>query len=145
MARLSYLFKVMNGLLTNPDRNCPHCGSSRTKLTGRKFGLLQLRMCEECLLHFRYPKDNISSNKEFYSGHYKETGGITTSMPSEVDLAEMLKTSFAGTGKDFSERISLMKTYVSSGRLLTTAHHGDTVLGNYLNRVLRQLDLKLTR
>lgn len=117
MARIAYLFRVLSDYLANADKSCPHCGNQQTVLIGRKHVILQLRNCPECQLMFRYPKDTPSRNHTFYSRFYRENG-ITTDTPSDADLMLMLETSFAKTGKDFSERISILKSYRDTGELL---------------------------
>jgi 2-polyprenyl-3-methyl-5-hydroxy-6-metoxy-1,4-benzoquinol methylase len=39
-------------------------------------------------------------------------------MPSDNELSQVLSRGFVGSGKDFSERIAILKSYVSTGKLL---------------------------
>jgi SAM-dependent methyltransferase len=60
---------------------------------------------------FRYPKDEPGSAYSFYEGGYDE--GMTTDLPDAGRLAAWLATSFAGTEKDLSLKVTL------AGRLST--------------------------
>jgi SAM-dependent methyltransferase len=118
MARWQYLFKVMAGYVLHGDSSCPHCGHAHTQITGRKFGLLQLRFCPECRLQFRYPKDSEAVNRAFYSGIYQEDEGITTNAPEPQRIPLLLSNRFQGTDKNFDERIATLRRYRAGGTLL---------------------------
>lgn len=40
----------------------------------RKYGLLQLRRGTGCHLLFRWPKDSVRRNAEYYQGRYRQPG-----------------------------------------------------------------------
>ncbi|WP_406699014.1 class I SAM-dependent methyltransferase [Singulisphaera sp. Ch08] len=118
MGRVQFVLPVVLKRLSGQDQNCPHCGASETVRVGTKYLIVQLRKCTQCELLFRWPKDFAEDNRKFYSGLYREDNGVTTNLPSPVELAEMRQTKFAGTDRDATERLALLKQLKSSGRLL---------------------------
>lgn len=118
MARAQYLLPVLMKYLKRQEQSCPHCGSNSTSLVGRKFLALQLRHCPNCKLSFRWPKDELTDNMQFYNKFYVESNGITTKLPTHYELNELILSSFANTDKDFRPKISLLKQYKQSGSLL---------------------------
>jgi cyclopropane fatty-acyl-phospholipid synthase-like methyltransferase len=60
------------------------------------------------MLRFRIPKDDPHSAKKFYADEvYKQ--GFTTELPSDAELKTMMETRFAGTEKDFSDKIDILR------------------------------------
>lgn len=117
MAHFQYILPVLRKYVQRQDKDCPHCGNSNTLLVGTKGLILQLRMCVSCALCFRWPKDSVEENYDFYNHKYRE-GGITVDLPSPAKLKSMMASSFGNTGKDFKDRINLLKQYRDSGSLL---------------------------
>jgi SAM-dependent methyltransferase len=118
MARPQFLIPVVVKRLMGQDQHCPHCGGSETTHVGTKHLLLQLRRCGRCGLMFRWPKDVPEDNRRFYSGPYREAGGVTTNLPSPEGLREMCRTGFAGTDRDATGRLALLGRFKPSGALL---------------------------
>jgi 2-polyprenyl-3-methyl-5-hydroxy-6-metoxy-1,4-benzoquinol methylase len=118
MARPGFLISVILKYLDGQDRRCPHCRAVATELVGRKYGLLQLRKCRACALMFRWPKDSAEDNRRFYSGLYRERSGVTTNLPSPAELRAMCASRFAGTDRDASGRIALLRSLKPAGALL---------------------------
>ncbi|MBD2292373.1 methyltransferase domain-containing protein [Anabaena sphaerica FACHB-251] len=117
MATLKYLTKVTKAYLSFPiDDSCPFCHHTQAKVLGRKYLLVQLRKCDQCGLMFRFPKEQPEENLRFYQSDYKE--GLTTDLPDELSLKDLLENKFHGSSKDFSEKINLVKSYISTGKLL---------------------------
>jgi 2-polyprenyl-3-methyl-5-hydroxy-6-metoxy-1,4-benzoquinol methylase len=85
---------------------CPACGFPISRLVRRKWLVTSLRECDACLLRFRTPKDDPISVEKFYVDEvYKQ--GFTTDLPSDEQLKAMMHSHFAGTEKDFSEKIDV--------------------------------------
>jgi len=117
MANFKYLTKVAKAYLSLPmDKTCPYCHHTQAKVLGRKYFLVQLRKCHNCGLMFRFPKENFEESIKFYQSDYKE--GLTTDLPSKLDLKHLLEQQFKGTSNDFSDKINLVKSYVSEGKVL---------------------------
>tara|TARA_B100000315_G_scaffold258560_1_gene311185 strand:+ start:1915 stop:2811 length:897 start_codon:yes stop_codon:yes gene_type:complete len=116
LAHLSFAFKTLTRLVTAQPRDCPYCGARETQLLARKKLLLELRRCPDCLLKFRYPKEDARSNLEFYQEEYSE--GMTTEMPSDAEIARLMETNFAGSDRDLSINVGLVDRHARKGRLL---------------------------
>ncbi len=116
MARIGFLVSVLHRRLAGQKNNCPYCGSDRTSLVQRKKIFLELRRCEDCALMYRYPKDDLQTNLDFYQSAYEQDE--TTDLPPPEDLPKMLESNFQGTTIDFSEKIELVKSIAGGGRLL---------------------------
>ena len=117
MSKASFLYRVMKAYIRQQDKGCPYCGNVYTKLLNKKKIFLHLRKCSVCNLMFRWPKDTIGFNKEFYQSKYKQKG-LTTDMPEPELLYKLKKNNFRGTEKDFSEKIAILKELVSHGKVL---------------------------
>lgn len=117
MARWQFLMKILWSYVEGTDKSCPYCLSLNTKRIGNKWFVLQLRRCEKCKLMFRYPKDSQQSNLSFYQRIYTENG-LTAELPDDSILASLLKTAFAGSDRDFSEKIRLVRSLKPAGRVL---------------------------
>ncbi len=62
--------------------------------------------CPDCRLLYRVPTDPPEFGGSFYQDDYEQ--GFTTDCPSDEDLRKLLKTKFAASPKDFSERIAIL-------------------------------------
>jgi SAM-dependent methyltransferase len=111
MARLDFLFKVIFKHIKRSDKSCPFCQMNDLVLLGSKYFFLKLYKCNNCLLMFRYPKDNVGDNSRFYNFSYKE--GFTTTVPEDSNkLEEYTKTNFHNSDKNFLEKIDIIKRFV---------------------------------
>jgi len=117
MSKASFLFRVLRAYLERQDKTCPYCDNGDTRVTGRKYLILQLRKCAVCNLMFRWPKDTPEFNKSFYQDTYQQVG-LTTELPSLESLEKLVASNFRGTEKDFSEQIAVLKELVPEGRAL---------------------------
>jgi SAM-dependent methyltransferase len=115
MRRLKFLTRILLSYTTN--RRCPYCDSPKTQLVGRKNCVLQLRQCSVCDLRFRWSKETAGFLERFYQEAYKETG-FTTDLPDRQLLGEYLAAGFAGSPKDFSASIGVLKKILPSGCVL---------------------------
>src|SRR4030095_3515849 len=103
--------------LVRQDKACPYCGTSATTLLARKHFLLHLRKCPDCGLLFRWPQYSAAVNAAFYQRAYVEAG-LTTDLPDAAQLARLLDSNFAGTEKDFSTWIAILKLLRPHGKVL---------------------------
>ena len=90
------------------DKRCPFCGSSRTVVIDSKAVFARLFECSDCHLYFRHPKDSKEASWIFYQNDYEETD-ITRNIPAGAQLEEFKKSSFLNSGKDYSDRIQIIK------------------------------------
>lgn len=104
--KASYLLSGLSGRLTN-QAICPSCHAADASIVDRKF-FHELRECRACRLLYRFPSESASSMDAFYQEGYEEPG-LTTELPDEVALDQLLKTEFKGSGKDFSYHISILR------------------------------------
>jgi SAM-dependent methyltransferase len=117
MARLGFAIRVLSAYAVDHDRACPYCHETRTAVVLRKYGLLQLRRCTGCHLLFRWPKDSVRRNTEYYQVRYRQPG-LTTDLPGPEQVAALLATGFRGTDKDFADKIGLLRLLCPQGRVL---------------------------
>jgi 2-polyprenyl-3-methyl-5-hydroxy-6-metoxy-1,4-benzoquinol methylase len=102
-----YLFtSVMKQMLRN-GMDCPSCGCKKSVVLDRKYIATSLRRCDACHLLFRVPTTSENEFVSFYQDDYRE--GFTTSMPDKSNLDELLATKFAGTEKDYSAYIEILR------------------------------------
>ena len=99
--KIKYLKHGVKHLFNSLRRTCPSCGSSRTKVVSRKFGIFALRRCKSCAMLFRAPTTNMAENSSFYNEEYSE--GFTTDCPSKEELSELLRNEFVGSAKDYAK------------------------------------------
>ncbi|MEL6457009.1 MAG: class I SAM-dependent methyltransferase [Cyanobacteria bacterium J06621_15] len=117
MTKLTFLSSVVSKHIRGQNRHCPHCESEKTILLQRKKLLLELRQCQDCFLMYRYPKDGIVDNVDFYQSDYQE--GITTDVPStEAELNNLLALGFNDTQINYSNNIKTVKQYINHGSVL---------------------------
>lgn len=105
--KLAYLADIALKRAIGSAMACPNCGSKQSERLDHKFYIAELRRCHECRLLFRTPGDDLSQTSAFYQFAYSE--GFTTAMPSDDALQMLLQTHFAGTEKDFTPRIDVLK------------------------------------
>jgi 2-polyprenyl-3-methyl-5-hydroxy-6-metoxy-1,4-benzoquinol methylase len=112
--KLLFLFRLLfRSKRYNYSRKCPYCHSKNIKTIERKYIILELVKCHDCYLNFRFPKDNVSFSEIFYENEYSQD--LTTELPSDNELACFKNTMFKNSGKDFSERLEMLKR-ISNGK-----------------------------
>lgn len=87
-------------------RSCPSCGSFECAVIDRKI-FHQLLLCEKCSLLYRFPYETAEEMKSFYRKAYSQPG-LTTELPNDQLLDELLRSGFRGSGKDFSGLIGIL-------------------------------------
>ena len=100
------------------QRTCPYCKSRETATVGRKHVVVRVRRCEECGLCFTDPLYRSSPLLgPLYDTAYGAEGS-TTALPTAEELADLKRRSFAGTDKDFRDRIGTLLELAPGNRLL---------------------------
>ncbi len=102
---LGYLAASLKKLLTLQPKTCPACWSGTTSHIRTKFLVTSLRLCKNCHLMFRYPKDVHLDN---YQWSYHERH--VTELPDEEELAYLLETNFSHSNKDFTPYLTVLHT-----------------------------------
>jgi 2-polyprenyl-3-methyl-5-hydroxy-6-metoxy-1,4-benzoquinol methylase len=101
--RVGFLATVISRRAAFQNKACPYCSNHSTDIVGRKFGVLQVRRCDECGLMFRWPKDSERFNRRFYQRRYSEpTASI---LPTEDQLVVELARCFEGSVWDQRAKI----------------------------------------
>lgn len=106
MAKLAYLRRALAAQFANDRFRCPNCGATHGRVVDRKYLVTQLRRCGHCQMMFRTPTDDPAANLLFYENDY--TQGFTTSVPSDAALAEMKRSNFVGTERDYSYYVGVL-------------------------------------
>jgi 2-polyprenyl-3-methyl-5-hydroxy-6-metoxy-1,4-benzoquinol methylase len=94
----------------NPEsRHCPSCGGSpEPGVLDRRFGVMLLRRCSQCLLLYRTPTDTPVQSREFYQSDYTEE--TVTELPDLQTLEEMKSSDFFSKG-NLSPYIDLIRRF----------------------------------
>jgi 2-polyprenyl-3-methyl-5-hydroxy-6-metoxy-1,4-benzoquinol methylase len=103
--KIGYLLQGITGRL-NQDLQCPSCDATNARRVDRKY-FHSFHECLVCFLTFRYPGESAQKMAAFYQDSYIEPG-ITTELPDDQSLQEMVANSFVGTEKDFSYHINIL-------------------------------------
>ncbi len=104
---LGYLTASLKKLLTRQSADCPVCASPRTTRLKTKYLVTSLRLCPECRLMFRYPKDGVADNLTFYQRSYRE--GPITDLPDEGELKALLHQNAPRPDRDFTPRLAVLQ------------------------------------
>lgn len=115
MGHLRFASRVL--LNYGTDKNCPFCASTKTELMERKRILLHLRICRNCSLMFRWPKETPSFNEKYYQKTYQEID-YTTDLPDAATLKQFIDDNFASSAKNFVNEIAVLKQFLPEGRVL---------------------------
>ena len=113
LAKLEFLVQA----LFRRRRDCPHCGSTDSRLVARKRIVIRVRRCNACELCFTDPSYETSLFGELYQRRYGAEGS-TTELPDSERLAELLRTDFAGSDKDVRSRMQALRSLAPGPRLL---------------------------
>lgn len=112
LPRLEFLAQA----LVRRQATCPHCGSTSLRTLGRKYVLVRIRKCEECGLAFTDPiyESRLGALYDrLYTG-----AGSTTALPDDDRLEELKRSVFAGTDKDYRDRVRRLRDLAPGPRLL---------------------------
>src|SRR5688572_29484316 len=116
MARLGFALKMALARMQGDRDKCPYCQSCFHQRLQRKWLLIEARKCTYCGLIFRYPTEAYGSAVDFYENDYD--GQQATDLPGRDRLNEIVARNFAGSVFDKSQRVRLIETIRSGGRLL---------------------------
>lgn len=105
--RLKYLMWACTRMIGS-ETSCPACAETGTVRLRRKYLVTSLYRCPSCELMFRVPKPTAEECSDFYQSDY--TQGFTTDCPAPDELKKMQETSFAGTPKDYSSYIAVLRS-----------------------------------
>jgi len=86
---------------------CPACGSAKAECLDRKYAVVILVHCQICALMFRTPTTSVAEIAPYYQEDYQL--GFTTEMPDATALAQLKAGKFRDIGKDFSDRLELLR------------------------------------
>lgn len=108
MTKYHYLLKSI--LNFNTAKQCPYCSLKKGKIIDRKFIVTTLNQCSNCNLFFRHPLDTIAFNYKFYQEEYEQKDGLTTDLPSDIELEALTTKNFKNSVKDYNEKIDILKS-----------------------------------
>ena len=114
--KIDFALKMIRKRLLRQPTTCPYCKSGKTILLQRKQILLELRECQECRLRFRYPKDDVIENFDYYQDDYQQQ--TVTDLPSDAELEGHIRDNFRRVGRDISEHLEVIRQFATGGRLL---------------------------
>lgn len=117
MYKVSYLLSGLSGRLGS-RRECVVCGSLDGKRIDRKW-FHSLIECQNCGVLFRFPSESPEKMAQFYAQGYSEPG-LTTQLPDDDALSNLLERGFKGSEKDFTYHTAVLKAVGApeNGRLL---------------------------
>lgn len=114
MSKLRYLTRSAANFFSG--KRCPYCGGPGSKVVDRKYIVTTLNACATCRLLYRHPTDSVAFNSKFYQSDYEQHDGMTTDLPGNEDLQRMAENNFAGTRRDFNQKIHLLKELAGTER-----------------------------
>jgi SAM-dependent methyltransferase len=104
--RVAYMLSGLAGRITQHP-SCPACGHNGGSTCDRKW-FHTLIECQACLLLYRFPVESPQAMSDFYDVGYSEPG-LTTQLPNDKQLSQLLKTAFKGSEKDFTYHVSILQ------------------------------------
>jgi len=107
--KLSYLLKCASKAFDGQRLKCPCCGNHSSTVVSRKYIVTALRRCNDCKLLFRAPTTTSAENASFYQQAYSQ--GFTTDTPDDAQLEKLTSANFAGTEKDYTNRIKCLLAF----------------------------------
>lgn len=105
---------------------CTNCGSQTVIKIDQKFFFTRLFECQSCYLQFRHPSDSTAFNAEFYQLDYAQDDGITTELPSEDMLRQMIIGNFVGSPKNANPIIDLWESVFSDLKEIKAIDYGSS-------------------
>lgn len=103
----SYLLSGLR-LRRHQALRCPCCSGVDSRVVDRKF-FHALHQCAKCGILFRYPNESAADMADIYQLAYAEPS-LTTRLPDDSTLTHLLATNFAGSGKDFSYHVQILRS-----------------------------------
>jgi 2-polyprenyl-3-methyl-5-hydroxy-6-metoxy-1,4-benzoquinol methylase len=116
MSKIQFLAKALVKYATLQAASCPYGGCDRTTILQWKHGVLQLRRCPECLLRFRFPKDDPKESAGFYQQRYRQEN--VTDLPREEEMPFHILENFKNSGRDLTKHLETIRAIIPAGRML---------------------------
>jgi 2-polyprenyl-3-methyl-5-hydroxy-6-metoxy-1,4-benzoquinol methylase len=104
--KVKYLISGLTNRIGQP-RKCPACLSDKSIVADRKM-LHRLFECQDCFLRYRYPVESPEQMRQFYQSDYQQKG-LTTDLPTDVELASLMQNQFRNTMRDASHLMALFR------------------------------------
>lgn len=121
MRNINYLFRSTFNYFNT--KKCPYCGHNKYKKIDQKYIVTKLLECDNCNLMYRFPNDKPGFNEKFYNSDYEEKG-LTTDLPDENTLKQLLDTNFINSEKDFSIYVSIFNKIKQSRNIESIVDYG---------------------
>ena len=86
--------------------HCPNCHHDIYTVIHRKYIVTELRRCARCALLYRSPSDSQYYNDHYYNNEYSQ--GFTSSVPSEVELQQLVESEFKTSPKNYQRYIDVI-------------------------------------
>ena len=109
--RVAYMLSGLAGRITQHP-SCPACGDSGGSTRDRKW-FHTLIECQRCLLLYRFPVESPRAMSDFYDVGYSEPR-MTTELPDDKQLSELLEYGLKGREKDFTYYSSILSAFESA-------------------------------
>lgn len=101
-----YLLTCALKSVARTGQACPSCGGPPATTVDRKWLVTALRRCSGCGLLYRTPTTSVAENERIYQEEYHE--GFTTDLPTDTQLAGLLRDGFAGHEKDYAAYLAVL-------------------------------------
>jgi SAM-dependent methyltransferase len=105
--KIQYFWDSFRSTITGRGLECPSCANPGSDVVDRKYLVTCLLRCRNCKLLYRAPTTTDEQFRNYYQEEYSE--GFTTDLPSAEQLEDMKKRKFAGTEKDYSKYIEVLR------------------------------------
>ncbi len=122
--KLSYFWESL--LASRQQVQCICCKNSDCKEIDRKYLVTRLMECMNCHLYFRHPVDKKEVNPEFYQTEYQEKDQITTDLPDETSLKELIDSEFRSTSKNAHRFLRLFGNLFPEEKMLRIIDYGSS-------------------
>jgi 2-polyprenyl-3-methyl-5-hydroxy-6-metoxy-1,4-benzoquinol methylase len=116
MSKYQFLLKTLVKYASLQSTRCPYCNCDRTHILQWKNRIWQLRRCDECLLNFRFPKDDPGESAGFYQKNYRQEN--VTDLPPEEDIPLHIAHHFKSVGRDLTTHLKTIRAMVLAGSIL---------------------------
>lgn len=111
---LAFYLKMLSKSLQRKD--CPYCNYPDSHVIARRQLILQLRQCPRCQLIFRFPKDKVRENPDFYAR--PDTEKTATGLPTDAALLRHIENNFISVGEDLRPHLQVIRKFSTGKRLL---------------------------
>lgn len=105
-SKASYFLKGCVRRITSKHA-CPCCGQREFQVEDRKFPYL-LFSCGRCAVLTRFPSETPAEIEAFYQKEYTQKG-LTTDLPGDKELSELIRSGFSGSEMDGSAFIAIFE------------------------------------